>query len=608
MQEVIYDIDSKGYIRSTNPVINQSNQTHAKEEAMRKLLVLLSVFFLMFAPYLLAQTTLDPSQYVNTQIAADTLADGSHDPAKTVYKAESGQFYAFDGTLVCDFDLVIEGPDNTWIKNQTSPPVFLQIPASDGTARDMINVKAGGSTRIKNIIMDGNLSNGEIVGAFVVNSGGYKVIFDNCALSCCKYFTSRNQAVVDTLSYTNCLFINMVRKASTPFNGMLMRIDAACTNFIFENNTSVNSSRLFGNGGNFFTSKELEVHNTYLNMQVNGHELHWYEALQANNIYYNWSYRGRTLATNHYEAPFTTWDHYYQVENKLDSISLYQGHNAFYLDPAFPEYWNNTLNPAITDDSAKIIPCFLWDRGVDTTMTNDDNFTVGKNYWQFDPMFTSDPSKVDSMLAWDNYYWNAGTNWPDWRAPLVVDFDSDGQPILNWPPTFNLSYTNDTLLTAGTDGLPLGDLNWFPNAKVTYEANKAQYIAALRDSMTNATYVYIPGDSLSAFITSDDITAVESDNSEIPSQYYLSNNYPNPFNPTTKITFGLPVQSAVTLSVYNILGQKVFETTEKDLSSGVHSLNFDASNLSSGVYVYSIRAVGANGRNFVSSKKMMLLK
>ncbi len=580
---------------------------------MRKL-ILLPAFFLMLASSVQAQVTLDPNQFVNIQIASDTLADGSHDPAKTVYMAESGNFYAFDGTLNVDFDLVILGPDATWIKDQTAPPVFLQIPAAaGGTGRDMIHILAGGSTRIKNVIMDGNLPDGNLVGAFVVNSGGYKVIFDNCALSSALNFTSRNQALVDTLSYTNCLFINTVRKASTPFNGILTRIDAACTNFIFENNTSINSGRMFGNGGNFITSKMSEIHNTILNTQVNGHELHWYEALQANNIYYNWSYRGRNIKTNHYEAPFTTWDFYYEIAGVLDSISLYEGNNAFYLDPAFPDYWNNTINPQIANDSDKIISCFLWDKGVDTTISNDNNFTIGKNYWQFNPGFTNNPSKTDSMLAWDIYYWagtlgiTGPTDWPDWRIQLVVDYDQNAQPVLNWPPAFDLTYSNSYLQTAGTDGLPLGDLNWYPSAKATYMANRDTYIAALRDSMTNATWVYTPGDSASAIVTPD-MVDVQYESSNVPDNFYLRNNYPNPFNPSTKIEFGLPEQSEVTFSVFNILGQKVFEETAKSLAAGVHSFKFDASQLSSGIYIYSIHAAGASGKNFISSKKMMLLK
>src|SRR3989304_1438489 len=167
---------------------------------MRKLILPLLSSFLMLASSMLGQETLDPNQYVNIQIASDTLADGSHDPAKTVYLAESGNFYAFDGTLDCDFDLVILGPDATWIMNQTAPPVFLQIPAAaGGTGRDMIHLLSGGSSRIKNVLFDGNMSDDNLVGAVVINQGGHKMIFDNCAFGDIIFFTSRNQAPVDTL-------------------------------------------------------------------------------------------------------------------------------------------------------------------------------------------------------------------------------------------------------------------------------------------------------------------------------------------------------------------------------------------------------------------------
>jgi hypothetical protein len=390
---------------------------------------------------------------------------------------------------------------------------------------------------------------------------------------------------------------------------MLTRIDAACHNFIFENNTSINSSRLFGNGGNFFTSKMKEIHNTYLNMQVNGHELHYYEALQANNIYYNWSYRGRNLSTNHYEAPFTTWDHYYEVANKLDSIALYEGKNLFYLDPAFPEYWTNTINPLITNDSLKLIPCFLWDLGVDTTILNDNNFTIGKNYWQFDPGFTNNPSKVDSMLAWDNYYW-AGTlgipgltSWPDWRIQLVVDYDINDQPVLHWPPTFDMTYSNPYLLAAGTDGLPLGDLNWYPADKATYLANRDANIAALQDSMVNATCVYIPGDSVSAFITLE-MLSVEDLDVTSPYRFYLSHNYPNPFNPSTTVKFTLAKAQKVSLKIFDITGRLVKTVIDNQTrNAGAHIEKINMSNYSSGIYFTVLN----NGSQKLV-RKIMLIK
>ena len=171
----------------------------------------------------------------------------------------------------------------------------------------------------------------------------------------------------------------------------------------------------------------------------------------------------------------------------------------------------------------------------------------------------------------------------------------------------DLSYSNPYLKTAGTDGLPLGDLNWFPSAKAIIWLTGYVIIAALQDSMTNATWVYTPGDSASAIVTPN-MVGVDNESSIVPNKYYLSNNYPNPFNPSTTIKFGLPQQSEVTLSIYNILGQKVFELTQKDLAAGEHLFNFNASQLSSGIYVYTIHANGVNGKNFVASKKMILLK
>ena len=575
---------------------------------MRKLILLLGFFVVVASSVPAQELTLDNTQPVNTQIQADTLSDGSQ--AHSVYKVESGTYYYFDGTLDTDFDLVIEGPDNGWILHDANPPVFFQTPALDGTnaGRDMITLNAGGSVVLKNILLTGLFPNDANISSFVRNFAGYKIVWDNCVFTDHRDHATRSTGATDTISMTNCVFINMDRRGSSPFGGMPFRLDAACTQLTFENNTFFNGAREFGNGGNFFTSKMTEIHNTILNQQVNGHEIHWYEGLQANNIYYNWSWRGRNLKTNGYEAPFTTFETFSAVSEKLDSIALYEGINLFYLDPAFPDYWNNILNPRFLNDSDKVIQCYLWNLDVDSTINADNNFTIGKNYWQFDPGFTSNPSQIDSMLGWDLANWDTNvTYYPDWRITPPVTWNQDGTPNFNWPPPFDLTYSNTYLQTAGTDGLPLGDLNWYPSAKATYLANRDQYIAALRDSMTNATWLYIPGDSASAIVTPD-MVDVEYESSNVPANFYLSNNYPNPFNPSTKIEFGLPEQSDVTLTVFNILGQKVVEVTEKSLAAGIHSYNFNASQLSSGIYVYRVHATSADGKNFVESKKMMLLK
>ena len=91
-------------------------------------------------------------------------------------------------------------------------------------------------------------------------------------------------------------------------------------------------------------------------------------------------------------------------------------------------------------------------------------------------------------------------------------------------------------------------------------------------------------------------------------EFSLSQNYPNPFNPTTNINFSLPVDSRVTLEVYNILGQKVKTLISNELTAGNNNITFDASGFNSGVYIYRIEAEGNNGEKFSAIKKMILTK
>jgi len=99
-------------------------------------------------------------------------------------------------------------------------------------------------------------------------------------------------------------------------------------------------------------------------------------------------------------------------------------------------------------------------------------------------------------------------------------------------------------------------------------------------------------------------TAVSVEKTEdIPSNYILKQNYPNPFNPTTNISFSIPQKSFVSVIVFNVIGQQVAELVNGIKEAGNYNITFNAAGLTSGIYLYEIKA-----ENFNSVKKMLLLK
>jgi len=100
-----------------------------------------------------------------------------------------------------------------------------------------------------------------------------------------------------------------------------------------------------------------------------------------------------------------------------------------------------------------------------------------------------------------------------------------------------------------------------------------------------------------------DPTGIEPLTTEIPTQYVLNQNFPNPFNPVTRIRFGLPKAGNVTIEIYNILGQKVETILNEFKPAGYHIISYDGSRLSSGIYFYRIQM-----NEFDQIKKMMLIK
>lgn len=100
------------------------------------------------------------------------------------------------------------------------------------------------------------------------------------------------------------------------------------------------------------------------------------------------------------------------------------------------------------------------------------------------------------------------------------------------------------------------------------------------------------------------IDSTETDSTlKIPSEYYLSQNYPNPFNPSTNIKYSILRQSFVTLKIYDLLGREAATLVNEEKPTGIYEIEFDGSNLSSGVYFYRLKT-----NEYAKTKKMILLR
>jgi len=240
-------------------------------------------------------------------------------------------------------------------------------------------------------------------------------------------------------------------------------------------------------------------------------------------------------------------------------------------------FWPSTMTSYWTawDDTANVDTIYTpsWMNGRTTNMFTDKTHWPGFNATgnlNVDPAYGATIPGVltqakNGLLDWwalcrrgtlSNTYWDYAKTQVDTLNPL------GWTPTWPLPESADMQYTNTPLKTGGTDGLPIGDPNWFGTPM-----------------------------------------GVSNSPAGVVREFSLAQNYPNPFNPSTRIEFSLAATSQVSLKVFNVLGQEVATVAQGTMNSGAHVVTFDASRLSTGVYFYKLVA-----GNYTSTRKMLLMK
>jgi photosystem II stability/assembly factor-like uncharacterized protein len=163
-----------------------------------------------------------------------------------------------------------------------------------------------------------------------------------------------------------------------------------------------------------------------------------------------------------------------------------------------------------------------------------------------------------------------------------------------------LSY--DTFLFAGTSN---SGVFVSSDAGNTWEEfNNGNITGQVVELVSDSTYIYAAtlGGGVYRYDVNN-ISSVHSSDLEAPALFELKQNYPNPFNPSTVINYQLPVSGDVTLKVYDVLGNEIATLVNEEKPAGSYEVEFNASELSSGIYFYKLQA-----GDFVETKKMILLK
>lgn len=459
---------------------------------------------------------------INTVIGGDTTAAGERIDSNTVYVLERGGLYILDGEFSPSYQCIIEAAEG----DGSRPRIILGVPTGGTTPDQAIRPRA--NFWIKGCYVSAQDELGGMgTRIFRFEGNGIKIVVDDCHLDIASQAAYRINTSNNILYLTNSIVSNIGTMAS-PENGRAFDDRGNDVDTIYvENCTFYNLTfRILRDGGGRINYAYFN-HNTIVNIGFGAIDLG--EVLTArvtNNLIKNGNFLGVNPATGDYIIETLPW-------TGTETPDIIISNNNIFDDPALIAAFPDSIEAPVKFDS--LTNAYIAQGGhTGTNIEENLEFTDGPA----SPIseitaFFQDPTSSEGFL------------------------DTTGHSNFNFAyPTTAQSYT------VGSDGKPIGALNWFG------------MIVGVKDYLT-----------------------------EIPEDFELYQNYPNPFNPSTKIAYNLPSSSFVTLKVYNVLGKEIAVLVNEEQPSGLYELDYNASNLTSGVYFYKLET-----ESFTKTNKMLLMK
>ncbi|HUI29516.1 MAG TPA: T9SS type A sorting domain-containing protein [Candidatus Acidoferrales bacterium] len=575
-----------------------------------------------------------PPGNINTVINSDTLAGGVRAHPKRVYVLRHGVVYQVSEPMVINGSITIVGNDTT---AGLRPPVLAPTILPDNSSVDHyfdLNGK-GGVVTIEDVYMTNFRADTLVTGwndCIRQNADSVKLtligdVFEGWNHTALSIGAQWNKMLVE-----DCVFRNEIHP-SAYFGGGAM-LSAYTNNFdtvIFVNNTFFcNNSYLWSIRG--YCPNPIFSHNTVVYGTVNPFLTRQMQNMRCdNNVFYSLNAYGGVpedvINGTFLNFPDTTSSGIIMLRQQ-DSTSSWHTmwSSALGGGPITgPQYFigtggtgNATVTAAMVDPTKSFIDIrnndyFLPQNYLDylthynDTVTTKDSVDMPDGSKVFRPRTLAKPTWITDytkytlgvLIGEGAHVDTSGTMYVDpgfgttvqnqlgslinYLNKIALNFGPDTSWYFyptsgalyppTWPLPENLAYTNTSLQHAGTDDYALGDLNWFPT-------QKAAWLAA-------------GGLALGVHKTPD----------VLPVKFDLSNNYPNPFNPSTNIRVSLVKNGLMSLKIYNVLGQLVKVVDEGYKQAGTYDYNVSMDQFASGLYFYTLQQGGNS-----LTKKMILLK